>query len=171
MRGIPQGPKITAIKKSEMISPTSFPLRSPADKVHGIVYFGRMLDKIRLNLAGQLPTDLSENLGIGSDQYCSHFLKISYTALVDFMRENQDAGDDALMEWCRLQGAYRPLEEEIEIFNNFMIKRGWKDKGSAHLAKRKKESGFEDRVDIETNFQYIDADEGRRIRTVEEMTS
>ena len=30
-------------------------LRSSFEKVGGIVYFGRMLDKIRLNAAGRLP--------------------------------------------------------------------------------------------------------------------
>ena len=36
-------------------------LRSSYDKVGGIVYFGRMLDKIRLNAADKLPKDY--NLG------------------------------------------------------------------------------------------------------------
>ena len=42
-----------------------------------------------------------------------------------------------------------------------MRKRGWKDEASAKLAERKAEGGFSDRADIETMFQYIDADEGR----------
>ena len=42
-----------------------------------------------------------------------------------------------------------------------MRKRGWKDEGSATLAKRKAAGGFADRADIETFFQFIDADEGR----------
>ena len=36
--------------------PTIIPgLRSPFDQVNGLVYFGRMLDKIRLAAAGKLP--------------------------------------------------------------------------------------------------------------------
>ena len=42
-----------------------------------------------------------------------------------------------------------------------MTKRGWKDEASQRLGERKLESGFQDRADIETFFQYIDADEGR----------
>jgi gluconokinase len=38
-------------------------LRSPYDKVGRLVYFGRMLDKIRLNAAGKLPPDYLANLG------------------------------------------------------------------------------------------------------------
>src|SRR5947208_1273270 len=36
-------------------------LRSPASRVGGIVYFGRMLDKIRQHQKGQLPSDYQAN--------------------------------------------------------------------------------------------------------------
>ena len=42
-----------------------------------------------------------------------------------------------------------------------MRKRGWKDEATQRLNGRKAESGLQDRADIETVFQYIDADEGR----------
>ena len=42
-----------------------------------------------------------------------------------------------------------------------MSKRGWDDEVAEILARRKKESGLESRNDIQTMFQYIDADEGR----------
>jgi gluconokinase len=38
-------------------------LRSPYDKVEGIVYFGCMLDKIRLHGAGELPSEYIAYLG------------------------------------------------------------------------------------------------------------
>ena len=38
-------------------------LRGCYDKVGRLIYFGRMLDKIRLHTAGQLPPDYVENLG------------------------------------------------------------------------------------------------------------
>ncbi len=38
-------------------------LRSCYDKVGRLIYFGRMLDKIRLHAAGQLPPAYDENLG------------------------------------------------------------------------------------------------------------
>jgi hypothetical protein len=41
------------------------------------------------------------------------------------------------------------------------VKRGWNDSGSEMVAQRKKESGLENRGDIQTMFDYIDADEGR----------
>ncbi len=52
--------------------------RSPYDKIGGIVYFGRMLDKMRLKAAGELHPDLEENVGIGFDKRCVDFLGVSY---------------------------------------------------------------------------------------------
>ena len=34
-----------------------FPARSPAEKIGGLVYFGRMLDKIRAHAKGELPAE------------------------------------------------------------------------------------------------------------------
>ena len=42
-----------------------------------------------------------------------------------------------------------------------MRKRGWNDEVSRTLKRRKQEAGMSDRSDIETAFQFIDADEGR----------
>ena len=41
------------------------PLRSPSEKVGGLFYFRRMLDKIRLHAKGELPSDYHANLGKG----------------------------------------------------------------------------------------------------------
>jgi gluconokinase len=135
-------------------------MRSPAALVGGLVYFGRMLDKIRLHQAGKLPPDYVSNLGGGFDERCVHFLRVSYHNLVDRVRQAPDATDEQLLDWALCCGRH-PDEEEIEVWNEFMRKRGWKDEGSATLAKRKAAAGFEARGDIETFFQFIDADEGR----------
>ena len=134
-------------------------LRSPADMVGGLVYFGRMIDKIRLHNAGKLPADFQENLGGGFDERCVHFLRVSYQDLADRTRMGSYT-DEELLDWALNEGRH-PDEEEIEIWNEFMRKRGWKDEGSPTLAKRKAAGGFSDRTDIETFFQFIDADEGR----------
>jgi len=39
-----------------------FGLRSPYDKVGGLLYFGRMLDKIRSHAKGELPLEYEVNL-------------------------------------------------------------------------------------------------------------
>lgn len=133
-------------------------LRSPSDKVDDLVYFGRMIDKIRLHQAGKLPADFVENMGVGFDERCVHFLRISYRDLADRVSEGRN--DEELLAWAYNEG-HHPDEEEIEIWNEFMRKRGWNDSGSARLAERKTEGSFTGRDDIQTMFQYIDADEGR----------
>ncbi len=135
-------------------------LRSPADKVGGVVYFGRMIDKIRLHHAGKLPPEYHANLGIGFDERCVHFLRVSYRALVDRVQSG-DHADEQLLNWALTEGRH-PDDQEIEVWNEFMRKRGLKDPGSETLAKRKRDGGFAERADIETFFEFIDADEGRK---------
>lgn len=132
--------------------------RSPQDKVGGIVYFGRMIDKIRLMGNGELHPDLHANLGKGFDERMVVFLGVDYGNLRD--RVCGGGGDDEILEWCFAKGP-RPTEEQIEVWNGFMVKRGWRDELAETLARRKKESGFEGRDEIQTMFEYIDADEGR----------
>jgi hypothetical protein len=132
--------------------------RSPHVKVEGIVYFGRMLDKIRLKDTEQLPADLQQNLGVGFDKRCIDFLQVSYEDLARQVRGGLD--DQAALEWCFSTGQ-RPNAEQIYVWNEFMRKRGWKDEGTEMLERRKQESGLANRDDIQTMFDYIDADEGR----------
>ena len=60
--------------------------------------------------------------------------------------------------WCFEHGR-RPSEEDIEIWNEFMTKRGWRDSSSAALAEAKRMRGFAHRDDIQTAFEFHLADE------------
>ena len=62
-------------------------LRSPREGVGGLVYFGRMVDKLRLEQAGKLPEDYRANLGEGFDKACCDFLGVSYEKLRTRVRE------------------------------------------------------------------------------------
>lgn len=135
--------------------------RSPHDQVGGIVYFGRMIDKIRLMDTGELRADLHTNLGTGFDERSTSLLGIKYGDLAEEVKRG--ATDEAALAWAFEKGK-RPSEEQIEIWNAFMSKRGWNDEVTATLIRRKKESGFEDRDDIQTMFDYLDADEARELR-------
>ena len=72
--------------------------RSPYDLVGGVIYFPRMLDKIRLDARGALPEGYHNNLGSGLDGHCLTFLRIEYREL----RERAFAGgtDEEILEWC-----------------------------------------------------------------------
>lgn len=136
-------------------------LRSPADQVDGLVYFGRMLDKMRLAAAGQLPEGWRPMRGFvkgGFDWRCCTFLGIDYPALE---AETVQGGksDEELLAWAFAQGR-RPSEEEIEVWNAFMLKRGWRDAGTPRLHERLAEIGFPPGT-VLTMFEFIDLDEGR----------
>ena len=136
-------------------------LRSPYAKVGGLYYFGRMLDKIRLTAAGKLPEGWQPMRGDvkGSfDWRCCQFLKVSYA---DLEAETLKGGSDAqLLEWVYAHGR-RPTEQEIEVWNAFMTKRGWRDAGTQRRDERLAEIGLPPGT-VETMFDYIEIDEGRR---------
>jgi Domain of unknown function (DUF5069) len=132
--------------------------RSPSEKVGGLFYFARMLDKIRQHGRGELPSDYHANLGKGFDEKCVKFLRVDYDPLVE--RVKQGGTDKEILEWCFTVGR-QPSEDEIYVWNEFMRKRGWNDEVSEIVERRKAEAGMADRSDIQTSFQFIDADEGR----------
>jgi gluconokinase len=129
-------------------------LRSSYEKVGGIVFFGRMLDKIRLHAQGKLPAGY--NLGSGFDGRCVRFLRVDYNALVK--RALEGGTDEAVLEWCFQKGR-RPIEEEIFIWNTFLAKRGLRDEVSDELRIEKEKRGFAHRDDIQTFFDFHKADE------------
>lgn len=142
--------------------PTIIPgLRSPSDQVEGLVYFGRMLDKIRLAAAGKLPTDWqpmrgAENKG-SFDGRCCAFLHIDYETLE---AETLKGGSDAeLLAWAFAHARW-PSENEIEMWNAFLTKRGWRDAGTQRLNERLAEIGLPEGT-VQTMCDFIDLDEGR----------
>jgi len=142
--------------------PTIIPgLRSPFEQVNGLVYFGRMLDKIRVHAKGKLPAGWEEMRGTPTpntfDARCCTFLRISYPALE---AETLKGGtDEELLAWA-FQNGRKPSDQEIEVWNAFMTKRGWRDAGTKRLQERLAEIGLPPGT-VETMFEYIDLDEGR----------
>jgi gluconokinase len=143
--------------------PTLIPgLRSPFDQVNGLVYFGRMLDKIRLAAAGKLPEGWQAMRGTVTnmtfDARCCRFLHIDYSALEGVTLKG-DKSDEKLLAWAFAHGR-KPSEEEIEVWNAFMTKRGWRDAGTQRLNERLAEIGLLPGT-VQTMFEFIDLDEGR----------
>jgi len=143
--------------------PTIIPgLRGPSETVSGVVYFGRMLDKIRLAAAGTLPEGWEAARGSAVkksfDDRCCLFLGIDYAAL-EAETLKGDKSDEELLEWTFANGR-RPTEDEIEVWNGFMLKRGWRDSGTERVTIRLAEIGLPAGT-VETMFEFIDLDEGR----------
>ena len=137
------------------------PPRSAYDQTRGLVFFARMLDKIRLKHAQMLHPDYLENLGRGFDGRCCRFLGVEYSALPD--KTLAGGTDEEILEWCLQQGSH-PNEEQISIFSSFLRKRGWRDDDATTkgLEDFKAGRGLAHRSDIVTFFDFYDVDEGRR---------
>jgi hypothetical protein len=129
----------------------------------GIIFFARMLDKIRLNALGLLPDGY--NLGFSDptsfDARFCRFWEIDYDQLA--AKTVQGGTNEELLEWC-FQGRERPNEEQILVWNSFIIKRGWRDDGTPGLIVEKERYGFADREDIQTYVDLHDADEDRTLK-------
>lgn len=136
-------------------------LRSPYAKVGRLVYFGRMLDKIRLHAAGKLPAEYVANLGETRpnffDARCCRFLRVPYDELKT--RTLAGGSDEDILAWAGQRGAARS-DEECNIWNRFMAKIGWRDDRSAALRERIAGYGLSGKP-IETFFDLLDFDEGR----------
>ncbi|MEO7724384.1 MAG: DUF5069 domain-containing protein [Chthoniobacterales bacterium] len=136
---------------------------SDYEETKGLIYFARMLDKIRLNADGRLEPGYF--LGISDptffDARCTRFLGVNYDELA--RRTLQGGSNEELLEWCFAQGRQRS-EEEVEIWNAFIAKRGWRDAGSTELEAAKEALGWSERDDIRTWVDLHDAEEGRTPR-------
>ncbi len=137
-----------------------FPLRSPNVQTGGIVVLARVIDKIRLAAAGALPAGynvgLIEGIRTFDDRLC-RFLGVDFTALRD--RVLQGGSDEDILAWC-FQHGRQPDDEQIEIWNAFLIKRGWNDRATRSFTQQKAEAGLAHRDDILTYFQLMDVEEG-----------
>jgi hypothetical protein len=136
-------------------------LRSCYEKVGRFIYFGRMLDKIRLHAAGKLPADYVPLLGDTQfytlDGRGCRFLGVPYAEI----KAHTLAGgtDLEILAWAHDRGIAR-TDEECHMWNRFIAKLGWRDERSSVLPQRILEGGLTGKP-IETLIDHIEYDEGR----------
>lgn len=135
--------------------------RSPYDKVGGLVYFARMLDKMRLHAANELPSDYHDYLGKGIDMRITSHLQISYPRLKERVL-HEGGSDEEILDWC-YQNGRRLGDIDITIWNGFITKFGLRDEFTPKLEEFKAASGLAGRTDIDTFFHYYDVDEKRAL--------
>jgi Domain of unknown function (DUF5069) len=136
-------------------------LRSAYETTGSVVYFGRMLDKIRLHAVGALPLEYRSLLGDANpgsfDSYCCRFFRVDYAALAALAVQGVE--DETIFQWACETGR-RPSDHDVEVWNAFMQKCGWRDESSALLDEQVKKAGITGRR-VSTFFDFFDADEGR----------
>jgi len=135
--------------------------KSAYDKLGGIVWIPRMLEKIRMNQQKELPKEYLPYLGKGFDGRCTEFLGIDYDALVD--RTIQGGTDDEILEWIFEKGR-KPSKVEILEWNEFLSKQGagTSDQEAADFQAYKARYGLGHRSDILSYFDFYEVDEGRK---------
>ena len=134
--------------------------KSPKEQIGGMMYFPRMLDKIRLHARGELGSEYHANLGglRTADGACTNFLRVSYPELCKRVAEG--GSDEEILEWCYERGR-RLNQGDLTIWNGFLSKLGWKDFVTPRLEQGKQECGATDREDIQTVGDLIDFEEKR----------
>ena len=134
--------------------------KSPNEMTRGMMYFPRMLDKIRLHARGELHEDYHKNFGTPrtADNACCNFLRVHHRDLCE--RVKQGGSDEEILEWCFEKGR-RLNEGDLLIWNSFVSKLGWRDFATSNLEDGKRKLGISDRDDIATITDLIDFDEGR----------
>ncbi len=134
--------------------------KSPNETVRGMIYFPRMLDKIRMHARGELHEDYHKNFGTRrtADAACCNFLRVNHSDLCERVR--QGGTDEEILDWCFEKGR-RLNEGDITVWNGFASKLGWRDFATPVLEQAKRKAGVADRDDIATIPDFIDFDEGR----------
>ena len=136
--------------------------RSPYDTEGGLCHLPRMIDKVWLNQSGDLPADYVERIGKGMDGCCCKFLGVAYQDVEAQVLAGKSDAD--VLEWC-FENGNRRTEFEIMLFNKFLAKLGWRDEDNGitkRLEDYKRGDGLSDRDDIETIFDLIEVNEGRK---------
>ena len=135
-------------------------LRSPYDKtLGGLHHLGRMIDKIRLQLARRLPEDYQRNYGlsVGADGMLCGFLGVKFSDVEARVRAG--GADAEVVEWLFAQGL-RPSRAQAFVWNEFSRKLGWNDRVSTYLQRQVADAGIAESAAC-TSFDVIELTEGR----------
>ena len=129
--------------------------RSPYDREGGLYYFPRMLHKMHMHLNDELPEDYHALRSNGFDGACCQFLQVDYDDVLEQVKNGNSDAD--VLAWCFANGR-NPTEQDIDMFNGSMSKRGWRDESSERLAEIVERNG----LDTQTWFDLIEVDEERK---------
>ena len=132
--------------------------RSPYEVMDGWVHLPRLVDKIRLYEAGQLPEDYQPNyLHKGFDLAWFKASGVESDTLVGIVQNS--ITDGQVSDWVKAN--VNASDEAKAALRGKLLSYGTEGALLELLIKRKAESGLQDRDDIRCMFDYIDADEGR----------
>lgn len=131
---------------------------SDYEKNLGVVFFPRMLDKIRMQAAGTLPEGYNVGFSLLNtfDARFCRFWEVDFEEIK--AKTLEGASNEEVFRYA-FRNRKMPNDDQILVWNGFLLKRGWRD--SAGLQADKEAGGFGDRDDILTYVTLHDIEEGR----------
>lgn len=133
--------------------------RSPRETMCGWMHLPRLIDKVRLHLAGKLHADYQTNLGKGFDGKWLDAAGITFDQFVDVVKDTLTDGEVA--DWVLHHVKKTDAEKRAHAEQMLDYPAADDVAGQARLRLRKDQRGFADRDDIRTFIDFIDADEHR----------
>ena len=133
--------------------------RSPRETMDGWHYLPRYVDKIRLQLAGKLHSDYTDNLGKGFDGFWLKAAGLTHEQFVAVVKNSLTDGE--VCDWVHQQ-VKKSAAEKAAHWQDVLSRPLANDAAAvARFKMRKEEAGIAHRDDITCFVDSIDADEKR----------
>jgi len=123
------------------------------------MHLPRLIDKVRLHLAGKLHADYQPNLGKGFDGKWLDAAGLTFDQFVAVVKDSITDGEVA--DWVLHHVKKTDAEKRAHAEQMIDYPAADDVAGQARLRLRKDQRGFADRDDIRTFIDFIDADENR----------
>jgi hypothetical protein len=133
--------------------------RSPRETMDGWIHLPRYIDKIRLNMAGKLHPDYQENLGKGFDGMWCKAAGVTHEQMLDVVKNS--ITDGQVCDWVRRNTRSSQAAKDAHREDMLSRPKPGDEAAIARLKMRKEQAGIENRDDIKTFVDMIDADEKR----------
>ncbi len=133
--------------------------RSPRETMCGWAYLPRLIDKIRLHLAGKLHADYQANFGKGFDVLWLERAGVNLDALIEVVRGSITDGEVA--DWVLKNVKKSEADKKAHAERLLGSPPADDTAAQARLQMRKEQAGVAHRDDIRTFVDVIDADEKR----------
>ncbi len=125
----------------------------------GWMHLPRYIDKIRLHLAGKLPSDYQPNFGKGFDGAWLKAAGLTHEQFVEAVKNTITDGEVA--DWILKNVKKSPVEKKAHADGMLNYPKADDETGQARLKMRKEQGGLTHREDVRSFVDFIDADEKR----------
>jgi hypothetical protein len=133
--------------------------RSPRETMCGWMHLPRLIDKIRLHLAGKLHADYQPNFCKGFDGLWLELAGVKADEFIEVVRRSTTDGE--ICDWVRINVKQPESAKAAQRERMLNYPKPDDAEGQARLKMRKENAGMGNRADIRCFVDFIDADEKR----------